>query len=145
MTDTPTLTEFLLARIADDERVARAAFRDAEQFGVNPPRADDGEWTRSNHVSDECRIDGVAMTIYDEGGHTAEQADHITRHDPARVLAECEAKRRIVDLAEDRARVSEEDDHSPLLAGQDLALRAVLLFLALPYDTHPDYREEWKP
>lgn len=48
----------------------------------------------------------------------------------ARVLAECEAKRRIVDYA---TRVC--------LPSVDIVLGE----LALPYLDHPDYRKEWKP
>ncbi len=58
--------------------------------------------------------------------------------DPARVLAECEAKRRIV-----KAMV----DHDGYAYGEpsyyDVPL--VLELLALPYASHPDYREEWRP
>ena len=51
----------------------------------------------------------------------------LARHDPARVLAECEAKRQIVQNAQD--------------PGDDL----FVAILALPYADHPDYREEWRP
>jgi hypothetical protein len=50
----------------------------------------------------------------------------IARWDPARVLAECAAKRRIVEM----------------YAGQH-GQPYVLHFLALPYADHPDYRQEW--
>lgn len=76
------LTEFLLARIAEDE---------------------DGPFFNAWHVG--------------------------------RVLAECEAKRRIVDRTQ-----------GPVAhAGQDIERRAVLSLLAAPYADHPDYRREWKP
>lgn len=58
---------------------------------------------------------------------------HIVRHDPARVLAEVEAKRRIVDVC------AEPDDN-----GYDVAMM-VLPLLALPYADHPDWRPEWAP
>ena len=59
---------------------------------------------------------------------------HIARWDPARVLAECEAKRRIV---EQLAPIAEET--------WDVDLGRVLKLLALPYADHPDYRQEWRP
>jgi hypothetical protein len=65
--------------------------------------------------------------------HHAGSAAHVARHDPARVLAECEAKRRIVD-----------SEGSPYVEGHVPATRT-LRFLALPYADHPDYRQEWKP
>jgi hypothetical protein len=87
-TRTMTLTDFLLARIAEDEACA-----------------DGLEWDDGNPV-----------------------------HQTARVLAECEAKRQIVEAC------------AEVLAYDAEALpQDVLRFLALPYADHPDYREEWKP
>ena len=48
--------------------------------------------------------------------------------DPARVLAECVAKRRIVETF-------------VMWQYGD----TILSYLATPYSDHPDYREEWKP
>jgi HEAT repeat protein len=53
------------------------------------------------------------------------------RWDSARVLAECEAKRRIVERVSD-------------VAWATYSVRDVVLeLLALPYADHPDYRKEW--
>lgn len=86
-----TLTEFLLARIAEDEADARG-----DTLGAVIPQ--------------DC-------------------------WGPDRVLAECEAKRRIVDACQNVEQVH---------AAEFLADR-MLAFLALPYADHPDYREEWRP
>lgn len=59
-------------------------------------------------------------------------AAHIARHDPARVLREVEAKRRIVDACERRGLVLSE-------------INWVVRVLALPYADHDDYREVWRP
>ena len=74
------------------------------------------------------------------------EARHIARWDPARVLAECEAKRRIVEHH------SSSGDDWPLCAictevGPDAQgwPCLTLLLLALPYSDHGDYREEWRP
>ena len=88
-------------------------------------------WSRrpweTNAVA-ECRYGPIKQTRID--------GDHIARWDPARVLAECEAKRRIIELCggwvPDR-------DVSPLAADYILGL------LAVPYAGHPDYDEEWRP
>jgi len=53
---------------------------------------------------------------------------------PTRVLAECETKRRIVELCAYWQRPVDGLD------GED-----ILRLLALPYADHPDYREEWRP
>ena len=122
-----TLTEFLLARIDEDETMARTA--------VSPWR---NEWTSED----------VGVTM------------HIERHDPARVLAECKARRRIVAAFEDeRIRkdiynrgyddglLTTSDDmrqrwsSNARWAGLEIAARA----LALPYADHPDYDETWRP
>lgn len=141
-----TLAEFLLARIAEDEAVARAAFRREPRRWHGKMTEDDGHWSTGSHEGDAERIDGIGITIYDEGGHSLEQATHIARHDPARVLAEVGAKRRIVERhfldpgtpshPMDRAGCAWCDDHWPC---EDLA------DIALPYADHPDYRQEWKP
>ena len=56
----------------------------------------------------------------------------MARFDPARVLREVEAKRRIVGWAD-----------SPALP--DAEYFYVLTALALPYADHGDHREEWRP
>jgi hypothetical protein len=111
----PNLEEFLLARIAEDKRIAMDA---AEQ----PP------------------LEGAA-------------GEHVARHDPARVLRECSAKRRTVlacrdsgpDLSFLGARPPGMADFplTPRNAHQLAAL--TLALLALPYADHPDYRTEWQP
>jgi len=72
--------------------------------------------------------------------------------DPVRVLAECEAKRRIVEWCGEREMIyvgkfTDDPEHprpdrfvsGPLSHPADAV---VLRFLALPYADHPDYREE---
>jgi hypothetical protein len=65
---------------------------------------------------------------------------------PERTMAECEAKRRIIELADQvenmEASLMQEfggtpDDDDPSV----MMLRA----LALPYADHPDYDEGWRP
>jgi hypothetical protein len=109
----PNLEEFLLARIAEDKRIATEA--------AGAPEDDASRFA--------------------------------ARFDPARILAECKAKRRLL-LACREARpdlhflgrrtggvadfpLSPRDPHQ--LAALTLAL------LALPYADHHDYRPEWRP
>lgn len=113
----PTLDEFLLARIAEDKRIATDA---ATATGSE-------EWT--------------------------EAAEHVRRHDPARVLAECTAKRRLVlacrDVRPDRAFLGARPEglaDFPLTPADQHQLAALTLaLLALPYADHPEYRQEWRP
>ena len=104
------LTDFLLARIAEDEALAQ----EAERVYVHPGAYDPMFGARKD--------DEVASRYWDRIA------------DPARVLAECEAKRRIVDW---RAETADRE-------AQDV-LDDVLQYLALPYADHPDYDEAWRP
>lgn len=62
----------------------------------------------------------------------------------AAVLAECEAKRGIVEQADGLlAKEVAAGDASAL--GAKLMHEIVSRYLALPYAGHPDYREEWRP
>jgi len=86
----------------------------------------------------------------DEGAGVAtaatwSHAAHIACHDPARVLAEVEAKRRIVD---------EHAGYDPKTwrtgdAAYDCTYSTwpcfTMRWLALPYADRPGYREEWRP
>ena len=123
------LTDFLLARIAEDEKVARAATQGKwKLWGMTVMADQDGTGNVDTAV-------GVANTYgHDErGAPRTWNATHIARHDPARVLAECEAKRLLV------ARVTD-------VSWAGYAVRDfVLESLALPYADHPDFREEWRP
>lgn len=103
-----TLTEFLLARIDEDAAVARKVIE-----GASPGWLDT-----------------------EEPWWCDEQTEHVAMP-PARVLADCKAKRRIV---EDSAHLSALP-HGPLRSHAEW----VTAVLALPYVDHPDYREEWKP
>lgn len=64
---------------------------------------------------------------------------------PARVLAEVDAKRRILDGFEP-ALAQEELDPADMENQAVLGtLERVAALLALPYAEHPDYRPEWAP
>lgn len=107
------VVEFLLARLAEDEVVARAMPFEPEWI-AHP------EKTGQPIIAGNARIATCAESVM----------PHIARHDPARVLAEVAAKRRIVDLA----------DH---LSGRNEVGGAILRALASVYADDPDWREEW--
>lgn len=113
-----TLTDFLLARIAEDEAVATEATE---------------EWQFS---SDEWRL-----------GCDPSVVPHIARHDPARILAECGAKRRIVELHA-ATWVTPEDWWSCVSCGTAgeydvFAPCPTLRALASVYRDHPDWSASW--
>lgn len=126
---TMTLVEFLKARLDEDERIARGA----AQRGA--------EWRLLTGVNDEELGDAELL----HGGNSPDELAHMQRHDPARVLVEVRAKRRIVDeLAEAKARCIERPE-SYMRAEVGNALLLVARHLALPYADHPDYNPEWRP
>ena len=122
-----TLTEFLLARITEDEDDARSACRARETR-----RGDQWE-VRQRVYSDEVSIVGAAREA--RVCDAPRGARHIARHDPARVLAECEAKRKMVLELDGRL------EHAP----DGGVWFDLLTYLSWPYADHPDYDEAWRP
>jgi hypothetical protein len=110
------LSEFLLARIGEDEEAAQAATPGPWEARPYWSASLDDSWASVPDIMPEP-ID-------------ARDASHIARWDPARVLAECAAKRRIVELVE---------PYVSRMAGE------VLELLALPYAGHEDYDPAWQP
>lgn len=148
-----TLTDFLLARIDEDVAVARES--KPGPWAWKPYRAS-GEMLQS---AEDSAHTSVLRT--DNGwAPLPADAEHIARHDPARVLAECEAKRRIVGhhqygmgsrivwpgVTEEAYEVCsacyERSDDG--YASNAKAPCMTLRLLALPFADHPDYDEAWR-
>lgn len=113
-----TLTEFLLARFAEDEAKIRA-------LGDEPGRV----WW---HVTNEW-----LPPVSDAAAFAA-------RFHPSRMLAECEAKRRIVEdfvVLHDDYQVTRD----PSTESRRLQAQISIAQLAAVYADHPDYEEEWRP
>ena len=119
-----TIVEFLEARIAEDEATARAA--EESPIGAGP------KWVGCFRQIEGTGHAPVADT------HSSWYADHIVRHDPARVLAECAAKRAIISECR-------QSTLSDLDGGEDdqPAPMWVARALAAVYADHPDYQQEW--
>jgi hypothetical protein len=116
------LADFLLARIAEDEAVAREAQRNMDSVPAG-------------------------ATIF----HRAD-LEHIARWDPARVLVKCKADRRIVEectwVREERFQVRPGVyEYRPVREPRygDGPEWDILRLLAVPYADHPDYCEVWRP
>lgn len=141
------LVTFLRARLAEDEQIARAAHA--------PNWLTDGRRGLRYGVEDGWMTDAL----------TTADADHIARHDPARVLADVDAKRRMVDAylppgtdphpgqpcinyeGQDPAAHTKLQACSRHLTASERLLHGdyVLRLLAVPYADHPDHREQWRP
>ena len=157
------LVEFLLARITEDEALAQdaAAYSDYQlrQFADGT-----GNWASGRGESRQPQIVAGPFYVYTSNFAKAKRLDqvasHIARHDPAHVLAECQAKRRLVSevhfdrLAELHAHDDEHDDLwipecDSCSCFSDCVVYLencpTLRLLALPYAYHHDYREEWRP
>lgn len=103
------------------------------------------EFLRSR-LDDEA---AVAQKSYDEAGDYRLDGSmatqlHFANWKPDRVLADVEAKRRIVGSTAHPPKAWSVFDDG-FRRGQMAAHDDVLRLLALPYATHPDYREEWRP
>jgi hypothetical protein len=124
----PNLEEFLLARIAEDKRVA-----------VDAARAGGGEEWQADELGPGVSPPAVA--------------EHAARFGPARVLAECAAKRRLVlasgELLPDLHFLGTRPGGMPDVPfaphGPRQLAALTLALLALPYADHSDYRPEWRP
>lgn len=179
---------FLEARITEDEAAAKAATQgewewEGDNFEDQPHRCPHRtEW--ADHGPDLVttrkqppHADGstspaeyiITSYGYDASGLHVKTADaeHITRYNPTRVLAECAAKRAIIKTAQARHYVNHDDSwytcpaaklgvdtnnpdalmsdaQGKCTCGYD-GTTPTLRHLATIYDNHPDYRQEWRP
>jgi hypothetical protein len=137
--------DFLRARLDEDEAAARAA----ADTGDGRWTRDDPPWSTPGRINDGSRD---RVIVYNEGAPDADEAAHIARHDPARVLAEVEAKRRV--LARHRIEPGRwghacvgcgtaGDPADPVT--EDINDCPELRDMATVYADHPDYLPEWAP
>lgn len=132
------LITWLRAQLDDDARVAN------ESWTAQPEKLD------MRRVTVDYSIEFVvACTL-------AWRGEHIARHDPARVLREVEAKRKIIEEHGSREVASLDRDNwgQPFVVCRrctEGAVRQVvapcptLKLLALPFSDRPGYREAWRP
>lgn len=144
------LIAFLRARLDEDEATAARAVR---VVGDVPGGAD---WRFGDGATDEAGtywhikttppngdtigiVELVGCGVGGGGGvHESEIARHIARHDPARVLAEVDAKRRIVDAYERwQGRADSGEELSEFERGSLAGLYSVCRTLA---EAHPAWR-----
>lgn len=139
------LATFLLARLAEDEKVARAAT-------PGPWRVSEPYETTSKVLADDSDRDvvsgpspGPSHVASDHEGFGAVNVlngEHIARHDPARVLAEVEAKREIVKMHMGNHECPSDIDCCGWITNGKCE---TLLLLVLPYADHPECHPSWLP
>lgn len=121
---TDSLVAFLRARL--DEAAAKA------QAAKPGPWHVDGGSVYATHPTDEV----VDYT---------ESADHIARHDPARILREIEADRALLAEYEAVADMDTSDPEPEFAYGRAVGLGIAVRYRAVRFADHPDYREKWRP
>lgn len=121
------LSDFVLARTAEDEIVADSA--GSGEWWHDGRAVHSGQWWRP---ANDQRV--VA--------HIGDRSDvaHIARQDPGRALAECKAKREIVQCCLEA--LSIELPGNEVVAADSLA-EETLRALARVYSDHPAFRVEW--
>lgn len=130
------LVDWLRARLDDDEQVARAATPGPWRVNAITRIVTDAE------VANPEVVAGSRWGCEGDVFRTDADAVHIARHDPARVLAEVAAKRRILNELLPQLRANDECVTSQWDADSDTA-GDLLRLLALPYADHPDYDPDW--
>lgn len=162
MTDSAGIVAFVRARLDEEERAARLSIEQASLHlvGADPHRI--GLW----HVVHRPAT-GVFVVARDQWDRETEiapiygasYANYIALNDPARVLADIEAKRRLLEMH--RPVVLQRVVDGGSLDTQDVVACEydtdpdgvdwvdfpceTLHLLALPHAGHPDYREDWRP
>ena len=162
------LIAFLRARLDEDQETAAAASwshgNPGKDFSAHWAVASSpygGEHGRPRWYVTDAYDDCVIGKVDPEGNDDEGVARHVARFDPERMLAEVDAKRKIIDnyvmtlklRDEAAARLKDAGDHpgaSDLDTWTRAKYEAVVLeepiaLLALPYADHTDYRDEWRP
>lgn len=147
-----TLLKFLLARITETEAIATAAVwasDDPEWDGVDTWDAivmRDRRTATNDDFAVACVVGPFKKELQMNGSDPVRVpavAEHIALNDPARVLAECAAKRAILDATMNLESFDYPDDgaaYSHVAHKQN----AILWALARVYADHPDFQEEWR-
>jgi len=126
-----TVTEFLSTRLDEDE--------------ADACRATPGPWWGYAQGWRDKDGEPIIQAPNHEIDATWDDIEHVAKWNPARVLAECAAKRRIVKEIETTRRLAETFPGGSGRLSLVHGLDAVLRLLALPYADHPDYLEAWRP
>ncbi|MFF7550912.1 DUF6221 family protein [Streptomyces canus] len=148
------LVRWLGEQLDEDERIARAAISvvgdvpGAANWRFGNAFTDEGGtyWqitTRTPDIEGFGPVELVGSGMSGGGAHEPEIARHAVEHDPARVLAEIDAKRQLLTAY---AHAADRDVNEVEYAhGYANALGEAVRLLALPYASRPGYREEWRP
>ena len=147
------LVRWLGEQLDEDERIAKAAtpgpwWHNPGKQWLNPEAFEKYDLRQGEEFvgygGPHPFTGAVASTGPASDAQGMKDATFIAAHDPARVLREIDAKRRMLadfvpELAQTDATIEGEwNSHDDLE-------HKLLAYLALPYADRPGYREEWRP
>jgi hypothetical protein len=139
---TLSIVDFLREQLAKDEAVARKA------TAVSSHR-----WMANNSLLmflDDSPTPFAESLACTENYRQDDVWEHAERHDPARALREVEAKRAIMELADEASGLDMSVDIDRAVRPRDTTTDPyvgdmIIRQLAAVYSDHPDYQEEWRP
>ncbi|HEX7106989.1 MAG TPA: DUF6221 family protein [Acidothermaceae bacterium] len=131
-----SLIEWLLIQIAEDEMKARTAGSESWKWKVIDTPAQRDALVRPNGTV--C-ADSWGADRQETGFRGAEAKVFIERFNPERVLADCEAKRRMLARLQNLSKAWWTTTRSAEEA------KSVMREMALVYQNRPGYRDEWRP
>jgi len=142
------LVAFLRARLDEIEAAAKAATSAPWSCQVFHGGTDHAEWVVTGSTGSQAVITGQVGVGWMAG--MPHDGEHIALHDPARVLREVRAKRRILFLLE---AAQKKADAMPGDGSLEHAvtkttvtfLLTVAQTMATAYDDHPGYDRAWDP
>lgn len=146
------IVEFLRERYDEIEAAANAvaaALSDSESCCICHPDAgvDVAEWRwhggTSCLVLASCARRGIALV--ESAWAPDEIGEHVALHDPAEVMRDIAAKRKILDLYEENAHNDNDDDPYEWATGRAQGLGEVVRLLTQQFADHPDFDEQWRP
>lgn len=127
------LVQFLRHYLDLEERRTRCA------FGKSPQWYPGSAYDEPNNPERANVANGADEPI--TGDTLADFADHIAANDPARVLADIDIKRQIIDAY---AEAAANEGHAEHTDGRANGLGHAVRLLSLPYSHLRDYKPEWR-
>lgn len=136
MTDPTDLIAWLRAQIDDDEAYARNAFGDHNDAGPNWHE----EWSGALNIGD---TEDLILT------NDSQVSRYMARFDPARMLAEVDAKRAHIARWEHVTALLADAENPSAIRNELLSVRRAYALViaddAVPYAARPGYQPEWRP
>lgn len=149
MTEQQTLVEFLEARLKDDQEAAELMAK----YYPPPWEVYDRGWMARVYGDypfwEVTRLEQGPWVDNDTPPH-GEIIEHVALHDPGRVLREVNAKRAILELADEASGLDQSVDLDRRVGPRDCKEEPfigdlIVKQLAAAYSDHESYREEWRP